>query len=73
MKRLFWVENRFSWPFVIILAYISLSLLALDYVWRNLVMPFEALIIYAIATNATATLLAIGAYRVLRPRSRTRS
>ena len=69
MTRLVWVGGRFSWLFVIVVAYMSLSLVATDYAWRNVTMPFETLFIYAIAANAAAILVLIGAYRLFRSRT----
>jgi len=72
MKRLFWVGERFSWPFVVVLAYVSLSLVAVDYAWRNVTMPFETLFIYAVAVNTAVIFLLIFSYRIFRRRRRVR-
>jgi predicted membrane protein len=62
MTRLFWVEGRLSWPFVIALAYLSASLIVADYVWRIVVMPFDTLLIYIVAIDGVTAALLIGVY-----------
>ena len=41
MMRLFWLEGRLSWPFVICVGYLTLSFLIVDFVWRRLVIPLR--------------------------------
>jgi hypothetical protein len=65
MKRMFWVDQRFSWSFVFAVAYLTLSLVAADYVWRVVVMPFDTLLIYVVAAEGTVAILLIGVYRAL--------
>jgi hypothetical protein len=48
MTRLLWVHGRFSWPLVVVVAYLSASFVILDYVWRVVVMPFDTLLLYAV-------------------------
>jgi hypothetical protein len=48
MIRLFWVDGRFSWALVVIVAYLSVVLLVVDYVWRVVVVEFDAFLLYAL-------------------------
>ena len=68
MTRLFWVEGRLSWPLVIVLAYLSISLIVADYVWRHVMMSFDTLLLYMIATDTVTAVLLIGAYALYRRR-----
>jgi hypothetical protein len=73
MKRWVWMNGRLSWPFVIALVYLSVSLLLLDYIWRVIVIPFDTLLIYAtVAVLGIATTL-IALYRALRGRRAART
>jgi hypothetical protein len=51
MTRLFWVDGRLAWPLVAIIAFLTVSLLILDYVWRVVTLQFETLLIYAAIGN----------------------
>ena len=66
MMRLFWVDGRFAWPFVVTLAAMTVFLVAFDFAWRLLRIPFESLVIYAAAI--AIILLASGgvSYRLLK-------
>jgi hypothetical protein len=68
MKRLIWVDERLSWPFVIAVAYLSASLLILDYIWRIVVIPFDTLLIYATVADLGIATALIALYRALRGR-----
>ena len=68
MMRLFWVDGRLSWPLVIALAYLSVSLIVADYVWRHVMMSFDTLLLYMIATDAVTAILLIGVYALCRRR-----
>lgn len=60
MMRLFWLEGRLSWLFVICVGYLTLSFLIVDFVWRRFVMPFETLLIYAVIGDAAVAIILVG-------------
>ena len=61
MMRLFWADGRFGWPVIAALVLVTISLLALDLVWRLVVIPFDTLAIYAtVAVIAAAAILIAG-------------
>jgi hypothetical protein len=60
MMRLFWLEGRLSWPFVIGVGYLTLSFLIVDFAWRRFVMPFETLLIYAVIGDAAVAIILVG-------------
>jgi hypothetical protein len=62
MTRLVWVNGRFGWPLIMALVFLTISMVAADFVWRLLVIPFEKLAAYAIAIDALAAALVICAY-----------
>jgi hypothetical protein len=67
MRRLFWVNGRLSWPFVIAVAYVSVSAVILDYVWRVVVIQFDTLLLSAIVAVVAGTiLLVLGSYALRR-------
>ena len=68
MTRLFWVDGRLSWPLVIAVVFVTASLLAVDFVWRMVVVPFDTLLIYAIMLDGAAAALLIGGYILVRRR-----
>lgn len=68
MKRLIWTDGRLSWPLVSGIVFSSSSLVALDFVWRIVVLPIEDLLIYAILIDGTAAMLLIGIYVLVRRR-----
>ena len=70
MRRVFWLDGRFSWPLVIAVAFASLSLVLIDYAWRVLILPFETLLLYAVAIDAVFALLMIAIYFVFLRRRR---
>lgn len=72
MRRLFWAEDRLSWPFVIAVGLLTLSFLILDFVWRTFVMPFETLLIYAAIGNAAVAIIFVGTCLYLRGAVRAR-
>jgi len=59
MMRLVWRDGRFSWPFVVVVVYLTLSLLIVDFVWRRFVMPFETLLIYTVVGDSAVAILLI--------------
>ena len=73
MKRLIWVNGRLSWPLVAAIAYLSASLIAVDAVWRSVVMPFDTLLIYAVIVDGAVAGLLIALYVVLRAKVGIRS
>ena len=62
--RLIWVEGRLAWPLVITIAYLTLSLIGVDYAWRVFVIPFETLIICMLLIDALVAVLLIALYAV---------
>jgi hypothetical protein len=38
--RIIWRNGRFSWPFVVLVVYVALSLYAFDFAWRVVETPF---------------------------------
>ena len=59
MIRLFWVDGRFSWTVVVIIAYLSTALLVVDYVWRVVVVEFDTFLLYALTTALSLFVLII--------------
>ena len=43
MTRWIWIEGRFAWPFVVTILLLALGLVAADFLWRVLTLPFETL------------------------------
>jgi amino acid transporter len=73
MKRWFWVNGRFGWPLIIALLFVTVSAVVFDFVHRVVVVPFTALVLYAVVGNVLATALMIVGYLLIRWRiSRTR-
>ncbi len=73
MTRLLWVNGRLGWPLVVAVAYVSLSVVAVDYSWRVLEMPFAQLAAFSAALDlAVAALLVLVGVRMRgrRPASR---
>jgi hypothetical protein len=66
MKRLFWVNSRLSWPLVVAIAYVSVSAVILDYVWRIFVIQFDTLLLSAVAAEIASAILLVLCYRALR-------
>jgi hypothetical protein len=50
MKGFFWTDGRLSWPVIAIMAYLTTSVVIADYLWRMVVIPFNSLLVYALAT-----------------------
>ena len=61
MTRLFWIDGRLSWPFVITVVFLTLSAVIIDFVWRSFVIPFETLLIYSVICEGAAVILLVGA------------
>jgi hypothetical protein len=68
LKRLFYVEGKFSWALIIAIGYLSLSLLIADYVWRILVAPINMFVLSAIAIDTAVAITLVGTYRFFRVR-----
>lgn len=66
MMRWFWIEGRFSWPFVAAIVFLSLVLVVADFIWRVLVVPAETLVALAVVTCVAAALLFVVVMRFLR-------
>jgi len=71
MSGVFWKDGRFGWPLFCLVVYGCGSLLAADYVWRLVQMPFETLLIDLFAANVATIALISAAYLLFR-RKRTR-
>lgn len=69
MMRWFWIEGRFSWPFVAAIVFLSLVLVVADFIWRVLVVPAETLVALAGVACVAAVLLLVVVMRFLRPTS----
>lgn len=67
MMRWFWIEGRFSWPFVAAIVFLSLVLVVADFIWRVLVVPAETLVALAGVACVAAVLLFVVVMRFLRP------
>lgn len=67
MMRWFWMERRFSWPFVAAIVFLSLVLVVADFIWRVLVVPAETLVALAGVACVAAVLLFVVVMRFLRP------
>lgn len=72
MKRWFWFEGRFGWPFITVLLFVTVSAVVFDFVHRVVVLPFTALAAYAIMGNLLAIALVIIAFVFARRRSSNR-
>ena len=70
MKRLFWVNGRLSWPLVVAIAYVSVSAVILDYVWRVVVIQFDTLLLLAVAAEVAGPILVVLCYYALRRQGR---
>jgi hypothetical protein len=68
MTRIFWVDGRLAWPLVGVIAYLSVSLIVLDYAWRIVTMQFDTLLLYALAI--AGPLFAVAVALILRLRGR---
>ncbi len=66
MMRWFWIEGRFSWPFVAAIVFLSLVLVVADFVWRVLVVPAETLVALAVVACVAMALLFVVVMRFLR-------
>jgi|KBSMisStaDraftv2_1062788.scaffolds.fasta_scaffold6276148_1 ABC-type Fe3+-siderophore transport system permease subunit len=66
MMRWFWIEGRFSWPFVAAIVFLSLVLVVADFIWRVLVVPAETLVALAVVACVAAALLFVVVMRFLR-------
>jgi len=64
--RWFWIEGRFSWPFVAAIVFLSLVLVVADFIWRVLVVPAETLVALAVVACVAAALLFVVVMRFLR-------
>ena len=69
MTRLFWIDGRLPWPLVIVVAYVSASLVAADYVWRVLVVPFDTLLLYTVIVDFAIAIVMYAVYRINRRRA----
>jgi hypothetical protein len=72
MMRSFWVDGRLSWPLVISVAFLTLSAVIIDFVWRSFVVPFETLLIYSVICEGVAIILLLGARFQFRDAARAR-
>ena len=69
MKGFFWIHGRLGWPLVISIAFVTMSALVLDYVWRRVVMPADTLLLYAAVVDVALATALIIVYRSVRARS----
>jgi len=67
MKRWIWNNNRFGWPIIAAIVFATISLLIADFVWRTVILPFDALLVYLVMGNTAAAAVIILAYRLMRP------
>jgi amino acid transporter len=70
MKRLFWVNGRLPWPLVVAIAYVSVSAVILDYVWRVVVIQFDTLLLLAVAAEVAGAILVVLCCYALRRQDR---
>lgn len=70
MKRWLWQEDRLAWPAVALIAYVAISLVAVDYAWRRITLPFESFMIYALLIDAALGALMIAAFVLQHRRER---
>jgi hypothetical protein len=59
MLRLLWIDGRFAWPLVAIVAYLTLTLIFMDYAWRVLVIQFDTLLLYGLALAGSVFVLGV--------------
>ena len=57
--RFCWVDGRLGWPLVILIVFVTASVLVLDYVWRTVIIPADKLIMYAAAVEVTLAILLV--------------
>ena len=62
MPRWLWMGDRFGWPVIVALVFLTISVIAIDFVWRLLVIPFGRLVAYALALDGLAAVLLAVAY-----------
>ncbi|HEV2099458.1 MAG TPA: hypothetical protein VGR45_11120 [Stellaceae bacterium] len=58
MTRFVLVDGRFSWPFIGVVVFLTVSLVGFDFVWRLVKIPLISLVIYATLVDL-ATALAV--------------
>jgi hypothetical protein len=62
MKQLLWIDGRLPWPLVVTVAFITVSLLCVDFIWRVVVLPIETLMLIAALVVSAAAIGLIAAY-----------
>ena len=72
MTRLLWVDGRLSWPLVIVVAYISASVIIVDFVWRIVVLPFDTLLLCVVTIGGSLFVL-LGLLMLLSARARRKT
>lgn len=66
MIRRLWVDGRFSWTAIGALVFLTVSLLAFDFVWRIVQMRLETLLVYAALVDLAALSAIVGVCLVRR-------
>ena len=54
MRELIWKNHRLSWPVVLTVALLTLSIVGFDFSWRVLVVPFQDLVMAVVISDALA-------------------
>jgi hypothetical protein len=72
MKGMFWIDGRLRWPLVVGVAYVSASILIVDFVWRTLTVSAEALFICTALAFVVGGLLLISLNVMFRRRGPSR-
>jgi hypothetical protein len=61
--RFFWIDRRLAWPTVSLAVYTTAWIIAVDYLWRVLVVPFDTLLLCAaLVFGAGAVSIAVIAF-----------
>ncbi len=56
MIRWVWVDGRFTWPVIVTVVFLSISLVGFDLVWRLVKIQLRGLLLYAMLADAAAAL-----------------
>lgn len=62
--RYVWTDGRFTWPFVVTIAYIAAAVYLFDLAWRVMKMPIDELLIAASVIFAVSFAGLLLAFRV---------
>lgn len=63
--RWLWREGRFSWPFVLTIAYLAAAVFLFDLAWRTAKMPIEELLSLSLMVFALSAIALILVFRII--------